>query len=334
MTTFIGRQRNVGIGKETVRGTAVPATAWFPAIEFSNDDKIVQAINESSLGVISDADNAEIVKKFSEAELTAKADNEIFGLIALATLGGEATPALVAGETVVYDHLFQLAQSAQHPTLTIGIEEPNATGASGLEYALCGVDNLEIVAEIEKFVQYTVSFVGNANGTTTHSPSYVEENVFLPQHCEVTLYADWTDLGTNTGGTVYPFKKVSISFAKNLEDDQVLGDITASDRLNKQFAIEGTLELLYNDRVLIDDVLLSDVAQAMKIKIANPAVLLGVASAPEIEIDLAKVKFTEIAREQANNDLVKQSVTFKGFYSIADSVQAEIRLRNLQASAY
>lgn len=334
MTNFIGRQRNVGIGKETVRGTAVTAEYWIPAIEFSNDDKIVQAVNESAHGKIGDADDARIVKTSSEAELTAKLDNEAFGLILLGVLGESGGPALVSGETIVYDHVGSVGQNAQHPTFTLSIQEPNGE----LKYALTAIDSLEVTAELEKFVQYTVSMMGNsAIASAVGTPDYIENpNVFLPQHCSVTLYPTVQDMYDDTNGIVYPFKKLGFTVSKNVEDDQVLGNVSVADRFNKQFVIEGTLELLYSNRDLIDDYLLADTAFAMKVNMIDTSVTLGVASNPEVEFSFYKVKLSEIAREQGNNDIVSQSLSFKAFYNPADDANEQLstRVRNLRSTAY
>jgi len=330
MTKFIGRQRNIGLGKEATRGDAVAPKYWYPVMEFTSDDKIVQAINESSYGVITDADDANVVKTFSEHEIIGKVNHETFGLMLLGVSGAVAAPALVSGETIVYDHIFSLAENAQHYTFTLNNSEPNGDFA----YPLCSVDALSITAELEKFVMYDLTLRGNKNEAGTGSPSYNEDYFFLPQHCEVMLYADWTDLQANTNPTTYPFKKFTLNISKNVEDDQTLGDTNAIDRLNKQFAIEGTLELLYDNRDFIDGILLADAFKAMKLKMSNGDITLGVGSNPEFEIDLARVKVSEVARDQANNDLVKQTITFKAFYSVLDAITLEMRLRNTEGTAY
>ena len=249
----------------------------------------------------------------------------------MATLGAEGTPTLVGGETIVYDHSFSVLESAQHPSLTIAIEEPNATGASGLRYALSVLDKLDVNLELGKYAEYSVSFRGNKNTTGKNTPSYTAENIFLPHHGELKFASSLAGLGAASAISV---KKFSFSIAKNLEDDQVIGNIEASDRLNKQFAIEGSIELLYNDRTFIDSQLLTDTAKAMRVRFTNTAVTLGVSSNPQLTFDLAKVKLSEVARDQANNDLVRQTLTFKAFYSLSDASMLTATLRNLQATAF
>ena len=332
MTKFIGRLLNIGIGKESVRGTPVAASFWLPKMELTQDDKIEQVINGSSVGVIADAEGADIVRKFSEGEITGRIDNTAFGLWLLSALGSEAAPVLVGGETIVYDHTFNVLETAQHPSLTVSVEEPNATAASGLRFALVMVDSLELAVEINEYAQYTVGFRGNKNATATNTPSYsTTERIFLPQHGSFKFA---TNLAGLDAAPAISIKRFNLSIAKNLEDDMVLGSVNAADRLNKQFAIEGTVELMYEDRSHIDTTLLGDLAKAIRIRLTNADVTLGVASNPRLTIDLAKAKLSEISRTQPNDDLVLQTISFKAFYSLADAKMVTAVLRNLQSTSY
>lgn len=66
MSKITGRSVSIGFGKETTRGTAVPASVWFPKTDISFDEKIETLVKEQSIGSIMDATGHEVVKTWSE----------------------------------------------------------------------------------------------------------------------------------------------------------------------------------------------------------------------------------------------------------------------------
>lgn len=327
MSKFIGRKFNVGIGKESSRGTAVAADFWLPKTEFTFDDKVERVVNGASIGTIHDAENSHVVGKVSEGQLSGRIADTSFGLILKAVFGTEAAPSLVA--TGVYDHAFSVLESAQHPSLTIDIAEPNA--GSGLRYALSMIDSLEVNFELQQYGQYTMSFRGNKNASGSNTASFSAENIFLPQHGVVKIA---TNLAGLNAASAISVKKANIKISKNIEDDQIIGAIDAADRLNKQFVVEGSLELMYDDRTYIDTIMLGDLSKALRVSFINTDVTIGSASNPTITFDLAAIKLNEVARSIANDDLVKQTVNFKAFYSISDTSMISATLRNTRSTAY
>jgi hypothetical protein len=327
MAKLIGRRFNVGFGKETTRGTAVVADYWLPKMDFTFDDKVETVQNESSIGTIHDAEGQNVVGKVSEGQLTGRIADTSFGLLLLATLGSEATPALVA--TGVYDHVFSVLESAQHPSLTVDVAGANES--TGLRYALSMVDSLEITFELQKYGQYSVSFRGNKNASGANTASFTAENIFLPQHGVVKIA---TNLAGLSGASAIQIKKATIKISKNIQDDQVIGQIDAVDRLNKQFSVDGSLELTYEDRSYIDTIMLGDLQKALRVSFINTDVTIGTASNPTITFDMAKVKLAEVARKIGNNDIITQTVNFNAFYSIADTSMMTATLRNTKSSSY
>lgn len=310
MPKIIGRRVSVGFAKETVRGTAeAAATFYVPMLARSWDDKIEQAIDESNRAVIEDSVDAKIVKKISEGEFEANIGDKTIGLHLL-SLFGAVTSAVK--ETTAYNHTYAVAQTAQHQALSIFIDDP---ATQDYKHALGMVGSVEISAELGKFVSYKMAVKAKAGTTATLTPSYTTENNFLAQHI-VCKIAD--TLAGLDAASVISIKKVSLKLDQSIEDDDILGSISPADILNKEFKIEGDLELVF-DAETFKTLMLADTQKALRLDILNIDVTIGASSNPELKIDLAKVKFSEVARKIDNKDIVTQTVKFKSFYSVSDA---------------
>lgn len=331
MAKFIGRQLSVGIAKEATRGTGVAAQFWIPKTDVTVDDIIMSAQDDSSIAVIEDAINQEVTTKAMQGSLAGRVYDKSFGLLLLAVLGSQATTT-TSGESAVYDHAFTVGESAQHPSLTISVADANTpSSGAGIWHTLCMIDQLTIDFEVNKFFTYKADFKGNSNVAQSVTASFTSENGFDPQDGTVTTAANISGLASPVTVKV---KKGSIIIKKNIEEDYVIGSQTAADRLNKQFTVEGTLELFYNDRVFIDTDMLADLAQAIRISFTNTRVTLGSTSNPVIQITLAKAKIQSVAKKAANNNIVSETIKFKAFYSLADIEMIDVLLRNTKSGTY
>lgn len=323
MSKFIGRLADIGIKKETTRGTAEStATFWLPKMSFSYDDKIEQVIDESSYGVIEDSTDAKVVGKFAEGEFEGKIGDKSIGLLLLAALGSVSTTG--PAETSVYTHTFTVQEDNQCDSLTIFQDDPN----QDYSYPLGMIDSLEIDASLGQFVKIMASFRSIVGSTGSHSPSYSAENHFLPQHATLTYATDLSGIGS---GTAINIRSVKLTISKNVEDDRKLGSLNPVDILNKQMSIEGTLDLIFNAETF-KDFMLADTLKAVRIRLTNTDVTIGSTLNPQLTIDLAKVKFSEFVRNYGNDDIVTATVNFKAFYSIGDSQMVSVELKNTQAS--
>lgn len=331
MAKFIGRKFSIGLAKESVRGTGVAAAFWIPKTDLTIDDMVNFAVDDSTIGVIEDGINQEVTGKASSGSISGRIYDTSFGLLLKATLGTEVATA-VSGDTDAYDHEFTVLETAQHPTLTISAADPNSpSSGAGLYYTLATIDQLEIDFEVDKFLTYKADFKANANTAHSVTPSFVEENGFKPQDGTVKFADTLADL---SGGTTVVVKKGTITIKKNIEEDFVIGSVTAVDRLNKEFSIEGSLELFYQDRVFIDTDMLADLAQAMEIVFVDTETTIAVSSHPTITIRLAKVKIQSVAKKITSGAIVEETVKFKAYYSMSDTEMVDITLRNLQTTTY
>lgn len=322
MTKFIGALSDVGIAKEATRGTAESSvTFWIPKMSFTMDDKIEQAMDENSIGVIEDMTDAKLVHKFAEGEIEGKIGDKSIGLILLSTIGSVST----SGPTdSAYTHTFSVLQSAQHPSLTIFVDDEN----QDYKYALGMITSFEFTAEVGAFATFKAGVRAKAGATATLSPSYSAENSFLAQHITFKTATTQSGLGAASAINV---RSVSFSIEKNVEDDRALGTTAPVDILNKQFAIEGSLELVFDANTFKTD-MLADTAKAMRVQLTNTDVTIGTSTNPSLTFDFHSVKFSEVTRNLGNGDIATVTIAFKAFYKLADSKMITVSLVNTQSS--
>lgn len=328
MSVFIGRLFNIGLGKEGTRGTAVAATAWFAKTDFSVEDKIKSVVSEGSMGIIEDANTQEITQKYADGMIAGRITDLGLGLLLSAALGTDTVGAV---ETGVKDHVFTLLESAQHPSMTLVVSEPNAQTTASLSYPLAMLSSLQIDFAVGAWASYKAQFTMNTPSTASATPAFTDENAFNPQYCIMKIASSYSGLSAASAISV---RSASITLTKNIEDDTTIGNLSAVDRYNKQFTIEGNAVLVYKDRSYIDTIMLGDLVKSIRLQAINTGVTIGAASNPTITIDLARVKITEVARTDKNADVMLQTIKFKAFYSITDSLMTKITLRNTQTSAY
>src|SRR5258707_11156012 len=120
----IGRLIQVGVAKETTRGTAIASAAfWNPWNDLQLDEKKEFAVDAQAYGIIEDNVNLTQVKKWAQGTLAGNVADQTIGLILYSLFGGYAV-GTHSGETIVYDHTFTIAESAQHQSLTFFLHDP------------------------------------------------------------------------------------------------------------------------------------------------------------------------------------------------------------------
>lgn len=322
MSKFIGALANIGLAKEAVRGTAESAaTFYIPNTSFSVDDKIEQVIDENTLGVIEDAQGANVTHKMAEGEVEGKIGDKSIGLVLYALLGAKA----VSGPTdSAYTHTFTVAQSAQHQSLTVFQDDPN----QDYKYANAMIKTFDLMCELGKFVTYKIGFQSKVGSTGSLTPSYSAENTFLPQHGSFKVASTQAGLDAASAFVIRSFR---LTVNKNLQEDNAIGNLNPVDILNTTLAIEGELEFVFNDETFKTQ-LLADTVQAMRIKLTNTDVTIGASTNPSLQIDLNAVKYSEFTRNFANKDITTATVKFKAFYKLADAKMVTATLVNTQTS--
>lgn len=214
MGKYIGRQTNVGFGKETTRGTAVAMGLWLPKTDMSFDEKMETIQDESSIGVITDVRDNFVTKRWAEGDISGNVEVNSFGYILLALLGSNTTTAATTG---AYSHAFTLSQSNQTQSLTIGLEDPG--NASDMSFSLAMLESLTITAEEGQQVTFTSTFKSKKGETATHTATYPTDYKLLSRMSIFKHAANLAGLGAAVAGCIKSFE---ITFSKNLEDDYCL----------------------------------------------------------------------------------------------------------------
>jgi hypothetical protein len=324
MTVEIGRLEDVGLARETSRGTAEDsATFWIPKTSCEFEESSNKVVDESGLGVIDARAGADVVSKFAEGPLNGIVYDECFGLLLYAALGSLSTSA-DDPEDGVNTHSFTRLNSNQHPSLTIFKKDENLDE----KYARAMLNELTINAALEDYVRYTAGFMSEVSSSTSSTPSYSEENPFLATHVTVKLASAISDL---SGASAIEVRAINLTINKNVEILPSLSSVNPTDIVNKAFSISGDLELLFDDETYRDyDV--DGTEMAALITIENGDVTIGTASNPAIEITLAPMTFRDWGKSSGQDDVVTQTVAFDGNFSIDDSKTISIDLINTTTS--
>lgn len=178
----IGRLFQVGIAKETTRGTTPGSVGyWLAFAEASIDEKYNNAVDTEVYGVVEDSASMTRTKNWSEGDIKGPIGDLHFGLFLYSLLGGYAV-GTHSGESVVYDHTFTVQEGVQHQSLSTYIHDP-AAAAQDYSYANAMVAKLDLEYSLGKFVAYTVHLMAQKGvQQSQYSPSQSAENRFVPQY--------------------------------------------------------------------------------------------------------------------------------------------------------
>lgn len=324
MSKLIKRRFNVGIGRETSRGTKVAPGVWIKPTSEEFNEVIEPVITERSMGVIEDSDDMVVAKGYSSGSIAGEVFDESIGFI-LYALFGACSSEEVDGQAGVYDHTFTVSESAQHQSLTLEIKRGDNEQVA---YPNAVLENLTLNFDPLSYVTWEADFLAHKGESATNSPSYSDENYFMGKNAVVSVADDYSSIGSATELDITNF---SLDSAKNIEAEDLLGSDEPNDFLNKQMAVEGSFTINFAS-VTQRDWVLDNTSKAMRIKLENDSVTIGTDTHPSLTLDLAKVKFSEGLITGGNNDIAKVDISFKAFYSSDDSFAYKAVLRNEKAS--
>lgn len=323
MANFVGSLVNIGIGKETTRGTLVNPGFYLPKSDFSVLDKAEITPQNAPYGVIEETMESDVTKRWSEGNITAPMTSETIGLLLGSLFGEFPTPG--NPESGVYTHAFDsFTQSNTHQSLSIHRIDSN----ENIGYANSMIQDFEIKYELGSYITTSIGFMGKASTTASSTASYSQENFFRPQ--DVTFKMASTQAGL-TASNAITVESLTLSINKNLKEYQALGDVDLNEIFNGRVSITGSVTLLW-DSTTYKDYFTGGTNRAVRIDIENTKDLIGATEYPSLRLDLYKTNVDEWATEESNDDIVKQTFGFSSRYSLTDDKTIVATLTNTTSS--
>ena len=319
---FIGRRIAVGLGSETERGTAVPATHWQKHLELSFQSMSEAVNNESALGVVEQINDSTIARKWSEGALGGKITDDTIGVLLKSTFG-DITSAETA-DTGVFTHDFSIMQTNTPPTLTIARVDPVAN----LEYARGTIGTLEVTNNAGEFVMFSANIFSEQGSTSTNTPAFVAENEFTSKDLVVKV-ADTE--GGLTGALPIPASALTLTIEKNAEPYFAMGALSPTEITTGSVTITGELTIRYTSQEY-EDMYFGASKKWLSISMINTDVTIGASSNPTVSFLLPQAVFTEWTLNQGLDDIVEQTLGFTGQYSAGDAYAITAQLINTTAS--
>lgn len=325
MAKFMWRSVSVGFWKETTRGTSVAPSFWFPKTGTNYEDKFETVLDEASYGTINDSAGHSIVSKYSEGEVTGNLSVNAITLPLYSLFGSVVT---TTDTGTAKKHTFNVLESAQQPSLTIAMHDP----IQAYRFALGVVKSITFKVEPKKRVEVSIELMGKPGSTSTETVAFATDYQLLASHSSLAFASALAGLDA-ASPTANCIKSFEITFKREIIADECVASTSPVDYLSTVFSVEGNMEITYENEADYKAKALAGSTQAMRFQILDGTTIIGgVSSSPELEIDLAKVGFTEWSHTRSTNEIVTQSVGFKGFYSLADAKACVVRLVNTIAS--
>ncbi len=266
MSKFIGRQQEVGLGRETSRGTVVAPSFWVPKSNFKIEDKALKAKFNGSYGVLAGGDDALVTQKWSEGDLEMNLTDKTLGLLMYA-LFGASTP---ASFNSAYKHTNTIQNSVQATTLSLLMHDP--IGSVDLAYAMAMINSFEIDVALGELVSIKVNFIGKSHkDVTPTSRTYTAENKFAHNHLSFKIAAN---TGALAAASKINLQSLKLKVERMVIRENALGTVQPVDVLARGFKISGTVKLTYEDRTY-RDYMMNGTKKAMRINLVNGDVTIG-----------------------------------------------------------
>ena len=320
--THIWRLEWYWIGKESTRGTAVDPSVWVEQTEANFEDNVENIQDESALGVLMTTSESERTKQYAEWE--------IGGILAITSVWYFLLNLLwsvssAAASAWAYQHDFSMNNTNSKQSLTISKKTP----IGGERFALAMVSSFGLAANVGEAVIMKAWLRAKAWASASLTKTYAVDNKLYAKHVTMKL-ADtvaWLD-----AADALCIENFELNLTQELEDGFCFTSwVDLWDIFNKGFAIDWTFGKTKQDDTFKQYVM-DWTVKAMRIQIIDTTTTIGASDNPTVTIDIAKVTFDDHESDGGLNDIMRENVTFKWHYDLANASDIDIVVINEQSS--
>lgn len=329
MAYLKGEDVNLGVARETTRGTPETPTQWIPGRTPTGVRMLVEtAPIRETRGTGIGSQGSVVVQKRTEGDLEFNVRNNSIGMLFLSLLGTVNTSAAGTG---AYSHVFTvLTGNPQFPVLTLGLSQ---LGQQDYEYSRCLVTALEIRTPVNDLVNATVSFVGAAENThADYTPSFATDDHYF-RHYDITLKIASNVAGIS-GASALKVKEFSLSIVNNGRVNQNVSELVPGDVLAILHEITGSLRIDYQDETF-HDLYAAGTYRALQIEMKRTDIDIdtgGGTQNPTVSILLPKVSFTAREQDRPIDDIVSETLDFTAHYDEAETKAIQVTVVNTTAN--
>lgn len=320
MTLKIGRIGYLGLGVESVPGTAVPATTALPFITNSLHGKHTPQEDIAARGSRAQNYTSVIGKQWGEGEVDVNVDLLNVGYVLKLGLGNEIVSTVSAP---VYDHLFYTTVSGNSPTTATLY---NYQGLDTQQFASMAIDKVDIDVK-DSFMTAKMGFKG----------FFPTSGAFANATVSGTLvnFADYTiKLGSTLvaaqQASATPITEWMMSINNNAEVIHESGKSTASRVFWKQLKVTGSFTK-YFESVAERDVYLNLTKQAMVLT-ASGNNINGYQES--LTINVAKMVYNDQSIATGLENFFAVKTNFTAEVDVTQGKQLDMVLRNTRSTLY
>lgn len=322
MSVYIGDRVQLGIGRESTRGTGVAASLWVPVADWDFRQQVNTVDVEGSMGKIIGTQETKNIQTFGQGTLGMDLRANAVGYF-LTQLFGSVSSVNTTGS--VYTHTYTLTHSNSHPTLSVFVKDPNKSE----RFVRSALETFEINATADDIVTMTAGLMSEPPSDQSATPDFTTTDyIFAPSTVTIKLAGTQSGLDGASATTVNNF---TLSFTKGADPDFATGSANPNDIFNTRLEVSGSFERVF-DADTEHDLVFDNTNQAIRFDATDTDTDLGGGNNPSLQIDLYNANFTSHTPDRSLGNVVRQTVDFTGHLEVSSGSTMDATLVNDHSS--